>query len=68
MKQTQTEMILDDLQAGHRITPIDALKQYGAMRLSARIWDLRDAGHVIQDRTKRVKTRRGYTHVSEFYI
>lgn len=45
---TQAEMILADLQAGKRITPMDALRDYGCFRLGARIWDLKQAGHDIR--------------------
>lgn len=41
---TQTDMILTDLRRGKRITPIDALRDYGCFRLGARIWDLRAQG------------------------
>jgi hypothetical protein len=45
---TQTETILAHLEAGHSITPLDALREYGCFRLAARIKDLRDAGHDVQ--------------------
>lgn len=41
---TQNEMILDHLRTYGKITPISALEQYGCMRLSARISDLREQG------------------------
>ena len=46
--QSQTAHILAHLQAGHYITPIDALEQYGCFRLGARIWDLRQKGYPIK--------------------
>lgn len=45
--EAQSAAILKDLQAGRRLTPLDALKRYGCLRLGARIWDLRHAGHNI---------------------
>ena len=30
------------------ITPLDALKKFGCLRLAARINDLRDAGHFVK--------------------
>ena len=30
------------------ITPLDALKKFGCLRLAARINDLRDAGHFVR--------------------
>jgi len=41
---TQRRMILKHLKMGKTITQLEALKQYGCMRLSARIWDLKDLG------------------------
>lgn len=44
----QAEMILKDLKKGKRITPISALRDYGCFRLSARVYDLKSAGHPIE--------------------
>ena len=44
---TQNGMILRDLEEGKTITPLTAIKDYHCMRLAARIWDLRQQGHVI---------------------
>lgn len=52
---TQAQKILRDLKRGKRITPLDALKNYGCMRLAARIYDLKFAGHKIKERMKPVK-------------
>ncbi|PIT22080.1 helix-turn-helix domain-containing protein [Snodgrassella communis] len=46
-KAAQTIQILDYLKAGNSITPLDALRKFGCMRLGARIYDLKQAGHVI---------------------
>lgn len=45
---TQSEMILADLRKGVKLTPIDALENYGCFRLGARIWDLKQEGHPIK--------------------
>lgn len=45
---TQTTLILDHLKANHTITPLDALRLYGCMRLGARIWDLKRLGFKIR--------------------
>lgn len=55
---TQTETILAHLQAGGSITPIDALREYGCLRLAARIWDLRDSGHDVQKVMEGDKTKK----------
>lgn len=46
-KTTQEGWILDRLQSGERLTPIDALNGCGCFRLAARIHDLRESGHDI---------------------
>lgn len=48
---SQTEAILTALQAGRRLTPLDALNDFGCFRLGARVWDLRRAGHNIKSDT-----------------
>jgi hypothetical protein len=50
-KQTQANRILRYLQAGHRLTPWDALEQFGCFRLAARIYELRREGWQINERT-----------------
>jgi hypothetical protein len=44
---TQNEMILEHLRGGKSITPLEALDKFGSFRLGARIYDLRQSGHVI---------------------
>jgi len=44
---TQCDKILRHLRDVGSITPVDALKEYGCMRLGARIWDLKRMGHHI---------------------
>lgn len=45
--QSQNARILAHLKNGGRITSLEALNQFGCLRLSARIKDLRDRGHEI---------------------
>lgn len=47
MTIAQNRMILNHLRKEKTITPLEALRLYGVFRLSARIYDLKDAGHVI---------------------
>lgn len=47
MMKTQTGQILAYLKAGNSLTPIEALQRFGRMRLGARIYDPKQAGHVI---------------------
>lgn len=44
---TQNERILRHLQDNGSITPLDALSEYGIMRLASRISDLRSRGYDI---------------------
>ena len=45
---TQNETILAALQEGKTISPMTALKQFGCMRLAARVWELRSKGYPIE--------------------
>lgn len=40
--KTQTEQILEYLQKGNSITPLEALNLFGCLRLGARIWDIKN--------------------------
>lgn len=44
---SQTNQILEYMRAGNSITPLDALRLFGCMRLGARIYDLKQRGYVI---------------------
>ena len=44
---SQTQQILTALQAGERITPLDALDKWGCFRLSARIADIKEMGYEV---------------------
>ena len=56
--ETQNTAILKDLKAGRSLTPLEALARHGCMRLAARIYELKEAGHIIKD--IRVKIRGSY--------
>jgi hypothetical protein len=47
MSDSQNTAILSHLKTGKSITPIDALERFDCFRLGARIYDLKQAGHVI---------------------
>lgn len=53
MKKTQSERILNFLRSGKPITPVGALREFGCLRLAARISDLRRGGHKIKSRMVR---------------
>lgn len=44
---TQCEKILAYIQENGSITPLDALREFGCMRLASRVNDLKRAGYVI---------------------
>ena len=48
--ETQNQAILEYLKLGKSITPMDALRKFGSMRLGARIYDLKQMGHAIEKR------------------
>lgn len=48
----QTEMVLKWLKEVGPITPLDALREFGLMRLGARIFDLRRQGYNIETKTE----------------
>lgn len=55
---SQSGKILEHLKRGRTITPLEALKLFGVLRLGGRIFDLRREGHEIEtlwetDGTKR---------------
>ena len=54
---TQEKAILDWLQKGNCITPMQALQMFGCFRLGARIWDLVRQGYHIK--TKMITTTGG---------
>ena len=58
--KSQNEMILKYLQT-HKtgITPLQALQKFGCLRLSGRIYDLRDQGYNILTNMVDVKTSDG---------
>ena len=57
----QAEMILRYMQDCGTITPLDAMREFGCMRLAARISDLRAAGFKISREFKTTENRYGNT-------
>ena len=48
MIETQRKLILEHMERYDDITPLEALEMYGCLRLSARIWELRKKGYIIE--------------------
>lgn len=59
MRLSQKEQILRYMEKNGVITPIEALKYFGCMRLAARISDLRQEGHNISTARVNYKTEDG---------
>ena len=55
--KTQCEQILQYMKDFGSITPLEAMKDLGVMRLAARISDLRRAGYRISRKTETAKNR-----------
>lgn len=60
-RETQKKIILEHLTAGEKLTPADAFRLTGSTRLSARIYDLRCDGYVINTEMITVRNRFGRT-------
>lgn len=58
-RQTQKEMILQYMKDNGSITPVDALREFGCMRLAPRISDLKDDGIEIETVPEFSKNRYG---------
>lgn len=61
MKKSQADLVLGYIKAYGSITPLEAIRDLGVYRLSARIADLKKRGYAFQTKTERVKNRRGTT-------
>lgn len=65
----QRQAVLNYLLDGNRITSQKAFKLFGATRLSAIIYDFREAGYMISSRLTTEKNRYGSTTTfSEYWI
>ena len=58
---TQTERILEHVQKYGSITPLEALKEYGIMRLASRVHDLKMQGIYLNRTTEKSTNRFGET-------
>ena len=56
---SQVMVILDHLNTGAEINPLEALSKYGVYRLGAVIYILRDEGYIISSRIERYKKPSG---------
>lgn len=58
-KKSQKALILEYMEEHGSITPLEAERHIGCMRLGARIWDLRHDGYDIISELVVVETRGG---------
>lgn len=65
LPRTQTEQVAAHLRQWGTITPMEALRIWGIMRLGARIHDLRKAG--LQIDTQLIEVKPG-THVARYRL
>lgn len=66
---TQCERILRHLADYGSITSLEAMKEYGIMRLASRISDLKNMGYKITSTTETSKNRYGETtHYSKYML
>lgn len=56
---TQCEKIIDYISVNGSITPLDALREFGCMRLASRITDLKQQGYEIRKTMEKNKNRYG---------
>lgn len=61
-KMKQTDMVLHHLKTKGSITPLEALHEYGIMRLTSRINDLKKAGYCFEREMVKVKNSSGKTN------
>jgi len=69
--ESQNKRILAYLKSGRKLTPLEALYEFGTMRLSARIYDLRDQGEMIETKTIEITSPSVYSgkkHVKQYWI
>ncbi|WP_025324488.1 helix-turn-helix domain-containing protein [Deferrisoma camini] len=64
----QTRAVLRALEQGHTLTPMEALRDLGVGRLSARIKELRDLGYPIETERVTVPTRGGGAVVARYRL
>ena len=63
--KTQCDMIANWLEKGYSITSLQALNMFGCLRLSSRIWDLKERGMNIQKKTIVLPNKK---RVCEYFI
>ena len=65
---TQKEMILNHLKKYHKLTDLEAYRDYGIRRTGARVWDLRREGYNIRTELTTKPNRYGKKTTFATYI
>ena len=69
MKMTQCERILRHLRDYGSISGLEAISEYGIMRLASRISDLKKQGYIITSERVNVRNRYGEpSHYSVYHL
>ena len=69
--ESQNKKIRKHLESGSKLTPIDALYQFGCFRLGARIYDLKREGMLIESEMIEVTSpavHSGKKHVAQYKV
>ena len=61
MKESQCNKVLHFIEAEGSITPLDALREFGCMRLASRVSDLKRKGYPITREMETMTNRYGET-------
>ena len=64
---TKQAQVLNHLQKSS-ITPLDALRKYGSLRLAALIYNLKQEGHNIITKNVNVGTKKKPTYVAQYHL
>lgn len=66
---TQNEMVLDYMEQNGSITSMQAFESLGITRLSGRIYELREKGHIIENIRRETTNRFGKrVHYDEYKL
>jgi transposase len=67
---SQTKQILEYLQQGNTITPLEALRKFGCFRLTSRIWDIEQLTGIRpkRERVKVTNAQGQQVYVMQYWI
>lgn len=68
-KLTQKEKIINYIHKYGSITPLDALREFGCMRLATRVFELKEDGYRIKTVMEKAKNKSGDTvHYARYFL